>query len=124
MPGYGIQAIGDGLSLIPWEGVDKMLSKARNYWISTTRPDGRPHAVPVWAVWREGAFFFGTGKPSQKEGNIKNNPWLVVHLESGNEVVIIQGRVEHIADPDLFASIADVYSVKYDWSPLEGLEGD
>jgi pyridoxine/pyridoxamine 5'-phosphate oxidase len=69
-------------------------------------------------------FFFGTGKRSQKERNIKNNPWLVVHLESGNEVVIIQGRVEHIADPDLFASIADVYSVKYDWSPLEGLEGD
>lgn len=124
MPGYGIQAIGDGSSLISWEWVDKMLSKARNYWISTTRPDGRPHAVPVWGVWREGAFFFGTGKRSQKERNLKNNPWLVVHLESGDEVIIIEGRVERVADPDLFANIAEVYSAKYDWSPLDGLEGE
>ena len=124
MPGYGIQAIGDGSSLISWAWVDKMLSKARNYWISTTRPDGRPHAVPVWGVWREGAFFFGTGKRSQKERNLKNNPWLVVHLESDDEVIIIEGRVERVADPDLFANIAEVYSAKYDWSPLDGLEGD
>ncbi len=123
MPGYGIQAIGDGSSLIPWERVDKLLSKARNYWISTTRPDGRPHAVPVWGLWKEGAFYFGTGERSQKERNIRNNPWMVVHLESGDEVVIIEGWVERVVDPGLFASIAQAYSAKYDWSPLEGLEG-
>jgi hypothetical protein len=68
MPGYGIQAIGDGLSLIPWEGVDKMLSKARNYWISTTRPDGRPQAVPVWGVWREGFFSLERESVPRKNG--------------------------------------------------------
>jgi hypothetical protein len=68
MPGYGIQAIGDGSSLISWEYVNKMFSKARNYWISTTRPDGRPQAVPVWGVWREGFFSLERESVPRKNG--------------------------------------------------------
>lgn len=122
MPGYGIQAVGDGSSLIPWKRVDKLLSQARNYWVSSTRPDGRPHAVPVWGVWIGGKFYFGTGINSQKERNIKNNPWLVVHLESGDEVVIIEGLVKQISDASLFARIDQAYGAKYDWRPLEEKE--
>jgi nitroimidazol reductase NimA-like FMN-containing flavoprotein (pyridoxamine 5'-phosphate oxidase superfamily) len=36
---------------IPWHKVDLPLRAGRSIWISTTRPDGRPHAVPVWYVW-------------------------------------------------------------------------
>lgn len=122
MPGYGIRAIGDGSSLIPWKRVDKLLSQARNYWVSSTRPDGRPHAVPVWGVWIEEAFYFGTGVNSQKERNIKNNPWLVVHLESGDDVVIIEGLVERVTDAGLFAHIDQAYGAKYGWRPLEESE--
>ena len=33
------------------------MSKAHNYWVSTTRPDGRPHVMPVWGVWIEEILF-------------------------------------------------------------------
>ena len=124
MPGYGILGIGDGSNLIPWSRVSNLLSQARNYWISSTRPDGRPHAAPVWGVWIEETFFFGTGIRSQKERNIKKNSWLVVHLESGDEVVMLEGPVERVTDARLFARIDQAYGVKYDWRPLEEVEGD
>ena len=36
------------------------LRAAMSYWIATTRPDGRPHAAPVWGVWLDDALWFGT----------------------------------------------------------------
>ena len=36
--------------LLPWSWALDRLSQARNYWIATTRADGRPHSRPVWGV--------------------------------------------------------------------------
>ena len=35
-------------SLKPWPWALERLEKSHNYWISTTRPDGRPHLMLVW----------------------------------------------------------------------------
>jgi PPOX class probable F420-dependent enzyme len=91
------------------------MSAARNYWVGTTRPDGRPHATPVWGVWVDETFYFGTGERSRKGRNLAAYPHLVVHLESGDDVVILEGVAEVITDPDpdLSARIADAYASKY-----------
>lgn len=70
------------------------LRAATTYWLSTTRPDGRPHAMPVWGVWVDGAFWFGTA--GQKVRNLAHQPYAIVHLESGDDVAIIEGRVERL----------------------------
>src|SRR5579883_2552413 len=83
---YGIQAGAEGL--LPWHWAEERLIGSRNYWVCTTRPDGRPHAMPVWGVWSDGAFFFSTGADSVKGRNLAANPALTVHLESGDECVV------------------------------------
>lgn len=110
--GYGISAREEGL--LNWEWVDSRMAKARNYWISTTRPDGRPHVVPVWGVWLDGALYFGGDKQARRSRNLAANPRVSVHLESGDEVVIIEGVVEEVErDLALLARIADAYASKY-----------
>jgi len=52
---YGIPLDGSGAEKLPWSWAVERLSAAHNYWICTTRPDGRPHAVPVWGVWLDDA---------------------------------------------------------------------
>ncbi len=114
MQDYGISDQPDGL--LPWSFADLQLTAARNYWISSTRPDGRPHAAPVWGVWLEGVLYFGTGPGSVKARNLAANPALVVHLESGDEVVILEGEAQWLVEvePDLWQRIADNYAAKYD----------
>ncbi len=114
MPDYGISSEPDGL--LPWSFANEQLAAARNYWIITTRPDGRPHAAPVWGVWQDGVLYFGTGPGSVKARNLAANPALVVHLESGNDVVILEGTAEWLSevDPALWQPIADQYAAKYD----------
>jgi nitroimidazol reductase NimA-like FMN-containing flavoprotein (pyridoxamine 5'-phosphate oxidase superfamily) len=103
--------------LIPWQQVVEKIKTSRSYWIITTRPSGRPHAMPVWGIWLNDVFLFSTSPESRKARNLKKNPDLVVHLESGDDVVILEGRAEEVMDPALLKEFADVYEAKYQIRP-------
>jgi general stress protein 26 len=79
---------------LPWSFAEERLAKSHNYWICSTRQDGRPHSIPVWGVWIARAFYFSTDPNSQKARNLRANPAISVHVESGNEPVILEGRIE------------------------------
>src|SRR5262249_47542848 len=91
------------------------LTAAIYFWLSTTRPGGRPHAVPLWGVWLDGAFYFDGSPETRKNRNLAQNPAIVVHLESGSEVVILEGTAAAAPRPDrAFAErLAAAYATKY-----------
>jgi Pyridoxamine 5'-phosphate oxidase len=111
---YGIGRGGSAPGeLLPWARVVEWLESARNYWVCTTRPDGRPHAKPVWGLWMDGALLFSTDPSSVTGRNLAAGSALVAHLESGDEVAILEGEVEHPRDADLLERFADAYEAKY-----------
>jgi len=103
-----------GSGELPWSWATALLKKARNYWIATTRPDGRSHSRPVWGVWLDTAFYFSTGSLAAK--NLAAHPAITVHLESGNEVVIIEGLAETVGDFSLVERVVNLYNEKYSWN--------
>jgi PPOX class probable F420-dependent enzyme len=109
--GYGISRDVGGRLDFGW--AEERLTGARNYWVCTTRPDGRPHAMPVWGLWYGGALVFSTDPLSVKGRNLAASPAVVVHLESGDEVVVVEGRAEWVTGPDLGDSFVDDYERKY-----------
>ncbi|MGH8246558.1 MAG: pyridoxamine 5'-phosphate oxidase family protein [Gammaproteobacteria bacterium] len=112
MPGYGIVGPKKG-RLLPWRWATERLRKAHNYWISTCRPDGRPHTMPVWGVWLDGAFYFSTGRESRKAHNLAANPRCVVCPEGASEAVILEGVAREVTDDEQIRRIAKVYGAKY-----------
>lgn len=111
MKEYGISAEPEGLQ--DWASADAKLRESRNYWICTSRPDGRPHAAPVWGIWHEGALYFGTGASSVKARNMDANPAVSVHLESGDDVVMFEGVAEKRRQDELPPEIDVLYREKY-----------
>ncbi len=113
VPGYGIPASVEGT--LPWEHVSARLAGGRIYWVATARPDGRPHAVPIWGVWVEDVLYFGGGPETGWSRTLAKNPQVSVHLESGEDVVIVEGTVGRITDPaDPRATpLDDAYEAKY-----------
>ena len=118
MPGYGISESAQGL--LPWSWAEERLRDSRNYWVATVRPDGRPHLMPVWAVWVSDALYFSTARTSTKARNLFANPHCSVSTEHGDEAVIIEGAVIHEEDHSALRPAWDAYKAKYDW----GLEGE
>lgn len=83
---------------IPWGVVDRQLWAMRSIWLSTTRPDGRPHAVPVWFTWDGRTLYFATHESAQKARNLKGEPWVVIHGGDGDDVIILEGQAEVVTD--------------------------
>lgn len=114
-PVYGIATEEEGM--LPWSWADERLATSRNYWIVTASADGTPNAAPVWGVWAGGAVYFSTSQRSRKGRDLARDPRVVIHLESGDEVVILQGEVEPY---ELTDAMADAYEAKYDYRPTNG----
>ena len=118
MPGYGIPDDAEGV--LPWRWADERLAAARRYWVSTVRPDGRPHAMPIWGVWHDDAFWFSSGGGSRKVQNLATDPRCVVTTDNANEAVIIEGIAGEVADAADDEALQAAYRKKYD----EGLDPD
>jgi nitroimidazol reductase NimA-like FMN-containing flavoprotein (pyridoxamine 5'-phosphate oxidase superfamily) len=115
MPGYGIAEAGGGKGLLPWSWALERLTAAHNYFVATTRPDGRPHVMPVWGVWLDDAFYFSTGAGSRKARNLAANASCTVTTERADEAVIVEGVAEEATDADALRRFVEVYHEKYDW---------
>jgi nitroimidazol reductase NimA-like FMN-containing flavoprotein (pyridoxamine 5'-phosphate oxidase superfamily) len=111
-PDYGISADEEGM--LAWSWAEERLAAGRNYWVATSSQDGAPASAPVWGVWHDGAVWFGTSPASRKGRNLARDPRVVIHLESGDEVVILHGEVERVPLED---AVADAYERKYDHRP-------
>lgn len=117
--GYGVPETTAGT--LPWAHVSARMTEARNYWIATTQPDGRPHIVPVWGAWLDDTFYFDAPPGTRRQRNLAANTAITVHLESGDNVVILEGIAVPLADPDPvhFTRIADAYEAKYPYRPQD-----
>ena len=98
---------------IPWSKIDHWLQAFRSIWLSTTRPDGRPHAVPVWYIWDGRSLFFISGRRLQKSKNLAGQPWIVVHAGDGDDVIILEGPAEIVRDPEELNHVDAAYRAKY-----------
>jgi hypothetical protein len=117
---YGISKSKTGL--LPWKWAVKTLSESREYWIVTVRPDGRPHAMIIWGLWFEGAFWFGTGSKTQKARNLAENPNCVVGTQNAAEAVILEGVAELITDAATQKKLEPTSLRKYGMSGGDGSE--
>ena len=57
-----------------WADARRELAAAELSWLSTVRPDGRPHVTPLLTVWRDGALHFCTGARERKARNLAGEP--------------------------------------------------
>ena len=96
--------------------IEQRLRSELIIWLSTVRPDGRPHLVPVWFLW-DGATFLIFSQPKDlKLRNLRQNPNVVLALETraqGNEVVLIEGQAVVLEDSTLKTTMPE-YAEKYD----------
>ena len=73
MPGYGIAGPEQGSGLLHWSWAAERLTAARNYWVVSVWPDGRPHYAGLGHVGRQ-RLWFATAAGSRKARNLRSDP--------------------------------------------------
>ena len=110
-PGY----VDNPTSSVKWEHVIQQLTEANNYWLCSVRPDGRPHSIPRWAVYVDGKIYYDGSPETRHALNILRNPQVSLHLESGDQVVILEGTARPAEKPssELAQKLSQAYQAKY-----------
>ena len=105
----------------PWPEARDRLRDAEVFWVSTVRPDGRPHVTPLIAVWLDDALYFCTGPTERKARNLKENYHVILttgcNLIGEGLDVVVEGEAVRLTDDAQLMRIADAYVSKYgsDW---------
>ncbi len=97
-----------------WAEVAERLSAARIYWLGSTAPSGAPHAAPVWGVVADETLYLYSERSTVKARNLAADPRVVIHLESGEDVLIVNGVAEDLGLPGQVPSVVAALSAKYD----------
>jgi len=102
----------------PWPEIRRAVEQAELFWISTVRPDGRPHVTPLSTVWQQDTLYFCTGAGEQKGLNLARNPHCV--LTTGNNAwtsgldIVVEGTAARVTDEEQLRVLADAWASKYD----------
>ena len=97
----------------------QQLLTASDYWVATIRPNGHPHAAPIWGCFVNDDLFLETDPQTLKARNWARDPRAVVHIGGGSAVVIVEGRIHpHVPDEATGELVAAQMKGKYDgYSP-------
>lgn len=101
----------------PWPQAQRQLASAGISWLSTVRPDGRPHVTPLITIWLDGALYFSTGPDERKAHNLETNRHVV--LTTGNNDaqdgldLVVEGEAVPVTDPAELRRAADAWVAKY-----------
>ena len=101
----------------PWAEARRQLERAEISWLTTVRPDGRPHVTPIISVMVDGVICFTTGPTERKARNLEGNPHCVLttgcNTLDGGLDVIVEGTAVRVRDRDTLGRVADAYAAKY-----------
>jgi nitroimidazol reductase NimA-like FMN-containing flavoprotein (pyridoxamine 5'-phosphate oxidase superfamily) len=114
MPGYGILEPDEGTGLLPWSWARERLERSRDYWIATRWPDGRPHLMPVWGIWRDRSLVFSSARASRKARNLVAEPRCTVATDDPLEPVVVEGVATFLEDSAEIATFASAVNAKHD----------
>jgi PPOX class probable F420-dependent enzyme len=114
MPGYGLLPADQGSGLIPWPEAERRLTVSHDYWLATVTPEGAPHVMPVWGVWRGDRLWFSSGLGSRKARNLAADPRCTMTTDDARDPVVLEGVAERTTDPGAIADFVAAVNAKYD----------
>lgn len=117
---YGI---GKATGHVDWSHVEERLSADRVYWIVTVSASGRPRVRPVDGLYLDGLLYVGGALETQWVRELAANPLVSVHLDGGDDVVIVDGEAEILngVDDERAARLAAISNTKF---PEYGMTAD
>jgi PPOX class probable F420-dependent enzyme len=92
----------DTTALAPAARIDRLLRSEPVVWLSTIRPDGVPHLIPIWFSWDGEAILVATKPHAQKVRNLRANPVVTLAVGKPDEdfdVGLLEGRAELLDTP-------------------------
>src|SRR4051794_23430386 len=102
----------------PWSHTLGALRRTQKFTLCTVRADGRPHAVPLLAIWTSDGLAFCTGPDEQKVKNLAQNHRCI--LTTGTNGLtgfdyVVEGSASVVTHAERLDAIATDFEQAYGW---------
>jgi nitroimidazol reductase NimA-like FMN-containing flavoprotein (pyridoxamine 5'-phosphate oxidase superfamily) len=102
------------LDPIPWstalEALESNEPQKQTPFLTTTRPDGRPHVAGVGALWDDGKVYVVSGPGTRKGRNLAKNPSCIVAFSLTGIDLVIEGTAARVTDDATLQHMAKRYA--------------
>jgi len=103
-----------GLAALPWSRARDLLATQTphedlTFFVGTVRPDGRPHAAGVGAIWVDDALYFVSGPGTRRARNLAANPACTVSVRLRGLDVTMEGEARRVTGAATLERVAAVY---------------
>ena len=104
-----------GAAPLPWARAVKQLrddAATKTSWLTTVRPDGRPHVAGIGALWLDGTLYFTSGAPTRKSRNLAANAHCVVAVALPDLDLVLEGSAGRVTDAAMLQRVAARYAAQ------------
>jgi hypothetical protein len=102
-----------GNDALPWSRPRDLLAKSASavvpFFLGTTRPDGRPHAVGIGALWHDGEIYITAGPGTRKARNLAVNPNFTLSMSLEGMDLVLEGEAMRVTDRPTLEAVAAAY---------------
>ena len=79
------------------------------FFIGTCRPDGRPHAAGVGALWFDGDLYFTGGPGTRKARNLAASPVCTISARLARIDLVLEGEATWVVDRPTREQVAGMF---------------
>ena len=103
-----------GYPALPWSRPHDLLAAGPptadiTFFLGTSRPDGRPHAAGIGALWLDGDLYFTSGPQTRKARNLAANPACTISVGLEGIDLILEGQATRVTDQPTLEVVARRY---------------
>jgi hypothetical protein len=103
-----------GGGTLPWSLARELLADGPKgpmvgFFLGTVRPDGRPHAAGIGAVWHDGDLYFTSGPGTRKSRNLATNPACTISVKLAVMDLTLAGEASRVTDAGTLETLAALY---------------
>ena len=102
-----------GHDAMPWSRPRDLLAASAtadlSFFLGTVRPDGRPHAAAVGALWHESLLYFTSGLHARKARNLAANPACTISIKLKGIDLVLEGEAFRVTDRPVLEAVARLY---------------
>jgi hypothetical protein len=103
-----------GHEALPWSRAHDQLAAGpfgpeTAFFLSTVRPDGRPHSAGIGAAWSDGDLYIVSGPATRKSRNLAGNPACTIAARLEGLDLVLEGEAGRVTDTPTLERLAAVY---------------
>jgi hypothetical protein len=103
-----------GSPALPWSRPHDLLAAnpagpGTPFFLGTVRPDGRPHAAGIGAIWLDGDLYLTSSPDARKARNLGANPAATISVGLAGIDLVLEGEAGRVTDAPTLEQVAALY---------------